>query len=194
MSPLGTPPGDLGGFPGRDLDTDQILYRVHRSERSPWWFSDDGSGRFDLSVKGMGTCYLAERPVGAFIEVFRTETVIPEQEVKARSLARLRAPAPTRLADCTASTARGFGVTAAIHSQPDYELTLAWSQAFAEGGFGGILYRLSHDPSGSELGVALFGSAGERDLPIDSSAAIPEDVLDEARGRFGLLVLPAPET
>jgi hypothetical protein len=193
VSPLGTPPGDLVGFPRRDLDTAQILYRVHRSDRSPWWFSDDGSGRFDLSVEGMGTCYLAERPVGACIEVFRAETVIPEQEVKARSLARLRAPAPTRLADCTASTARGFGVTAAIHSQPEYEWTLAWSQAFREGGFGGILYRLSHDPSGSELGVALFGSAGEQDLPIENTGAIPDDILDEARTRFGLLVLPTPD-
>lgn len=193
MSPLGPPPGDLGGFPAQELDAEQPLYRVHRSERSPWWFSNDGSGRFDLLRSAAGTCYLAERPVGAFIEVFRTNMLIPQVEVNARLLARLRTPAATRLADCSATRARSFGVTGAIHSAPDYDLTHEWAQAFADAGFGGILYRVSHDPSGSEIGVALFGGAGEQDLPIEGSSAIPDDVLEEARTRFGLLVLPTPD-
>jgi RES domain len=192
VSPLGPPPSELGDFPAHDLDTGQVLYRVHRRGLSPWWFSSDGSGRFDL-VDERGTCYVAQRPLGAFIEVFRIETVIPEQEVNVRSLAELRAPVAIRLADCTASQTRRFGVTAAIHSQPDYELTHAWSRALSEAGFGGILYRLSHDPSGSELGVALFGRAGAQDLPVENSSPIPEEVLEEARTRFGLLVLPTPD-
>jgi RES domain len=192
VSPLGPPPSDLGGFPAQKLESDQLLYRIHRSDRSPWWFSNDGSGRFDLLGGDNGTCYLAERPVGAFIEVFRTGTVIPEAEVNARRLAEARTPSTTTLADCMASEARSFGVTGAIHSQPDYELTRAWAQALAVAGFDGVLYRLSHDPSGSEIGVALFGDAGERDLPIESTGAIPDDVLEEARVRFGLLVLPTP--
>ena len=192
MSPLGAPPPDLGGFPTLDLDSTRLLYRIHRRDKSPWWFSNDGSGRFDMRREDQGTCYLAERAVGAFIEVFRTDTVIPQAEVDARSLSALAAPAKTTVANCTASAARSFGVTAAIHSQPDYNATRAWAQAFADAGLGGVLYRVSPDPSGSELGVALFGEAGEQDLPVESTEPIPEDVLDEARNRFGLLVLPAP--
>jgi hypothetical protein len=190
VSPLGPPPPDLGGFPTVDLESTRLLYRIHRRDKSPWWFSNDGSGRFDLLQSDQGTCYLAERPVGAFIEVFRRETVIPQSEVDVRSLAELHAPSTTRLANCTVSAARRFGVTAAIHSQPDYDVPRAWAQAFANARLGGVLYRLSHDPSGSELGVALFGDAGEQDLPIERSDAIPDDVLEEARSRFGLVVLP----
>lgn len=194
MSPLGPPRGDLESFPAHDLDGGELLCRIHRSDRSPWWFSNDGSGRFDLLRGNSGTCYLGQHPVGAFIEVFRTGTVIPEIEVRTRRLARLQAPSATTLADCTASEARSFGVTGAIHSRPDYDLTRAWAQALADAGFGGILYHLSHDPAGSEIGVALFGSADEQDLPIEGTGAIPDDVLDEARTRFGLLVLPSPDS
>lgn len=193
MSPLAAPPGDLGGFPAHDLGSDRVLYRIHRSERSPWWFSNDGSGRFDLLPGDEGTCYLAERPLGAFIEVFRRGTVIPEAELRIRTLAELRPPSATTLADCTATGARGYGVTGAIHSQPDYQRTRAWAQAFADAGFGGILYRLSHDPSGSELGVALFGRAGEQSLPVEQTRPIEDAVLDEARRRFSLVVLPTPD-
>jgi RES domain len=192
VSPLGPPPADVGGFPTQALDPGRLLYRVHRRDQSPWWFSNDGSGRFDLRRNGQGTCYLAVSRVGAFIEVFRTETVIPDAEVSVRSLAQLRAPWPATLANCTASEARGFGLTAAIHTQPDYEVPHAWAQAFADAGLRGVLYRLSHDPSGTELGVALFGGAGQQVLPIESTEAIPDEVLDEARSRFGLLVLPTP--
>jgi RES domain len=193
VSPLGSPPPDLGGFPTLDLDSKRPLYRIHRRDKSPWWFSNDGSGRFDLLRNDRGTCYLAERPVGAFIEVFRTDTVIPQAEVDARSLAELGPPSKTTLANCTASEARGFGLTAAIHSQPEYDMPRVWAQALADAGLGGVLYRLSHDPSGSELGVALFGDAAEQDLPIETSVAIPDDVLEEARKRFGILVLPSPD-
>jgi hypothetical protein len=192
VSPLAPPPDDLEGFPRVELDSERPLFRIHRLERSPWWFSYDGSGRFDLLTADVRTCYLAQRPVGAFIEVFRTGTVIPEAEVNARALARLRVPGATELADCMSSRARSFGVTAAVHSQPNYALTQEWAQAFAAAGFGGILYRVSHDPSGSELGVALFGAAGAQDVPIENTEAIPDEILEEARIRFGLLVLPTP--
>ena len=193
MSPLAAPPAELGGFPAYDLAWDGVLYRIHRSDRSPWWFSNDGSGRFDLLLQGAGTCYLAERPVGAFVEVFRTGTVIPEAEVHVRTLARLRSPSATTLADCTASGARGYGVTSAIHLQPDYDRTRAWAQAFADAGFGGVRYRLGHHPSGSELGVALFGQAGAQRFPVEKTVPIPDEVLDEARRRFSLYVLPTPD-
>jgi RES domain len=166
-----------------------VLYRIHRCDRSPWWFSSDGSGRFDL-LDGRGTCYLAEQPVGAFVEVFRRDAVIPEAEVAVRCLAELELGAS--LADCTVEAARAFGVTAALHSQPEYDLTRTWAQAFADAGFGGLRYRLAHDPSAQQLGVAVFGEAGEGSAPIRATEPIAPELVEEARVRFGLLVLPTP--
>jgi RES domain-containing protein len=191
LSPLGLPPDDLTRFPAFDVDRRRSLYRIHRSDVGPWWFSGDGSGRFDLR-EGSGTCYLAVTAVGAFIEVFRIATVIPEAEVEARSLSSLVPPERTRLADCTVSTARKFGITGAIHTQPDYTVPQAWAEAFAAAGFGGIRYRLSHDPAQRELGVVLFGAAGEQSLPVRRTEAVPTGVIEAARQRFGLVVAPTP--
>ncbi|MDQ2983987.1 MAG: RES domain-containing protein [Actinomycetota bacterium] len=168
------------------------MYRLHRTDVGPWWFSNDGSGRFDLLDGAQGTCYLAVSAVGAFIEVFRVGTVIPEAELDARSLSRLVPPKRTRLADCTVTRARRFGITGALHTQPDYAAPHAWAKAFAAAGFGGIRYRLSHDPAQRELGVALFGAAGEQALPVRRTDPVPEIVVEEARQCFGLIVAPVP--
>lgn len=191
MSPLGLPPDDLSRFPAFGVDRRRSLYRIHRTDAGPWWFSGDGSGRFDLT-DGRGSCYLAVTPVGAFIEVFRVATVIPEAEVEARWLSSLVPPARTRLADCTISAARKFGITGAIHTQPDYTVPQAWAEAFAAAGFGGIRYRVSHDPAQRELGVVLFGDAGEQSLPVRRTEPIPASVIEAARQRFGLIVAPTP--
>lgn len=191
MSPLGLPPEDLTRFPAFDVDRRRSLYRIHRSNVGPWWFSGDGTGRFDLH-DGRGSCYLAVTTIGAFIEVFRVGTVIPEAEVDARSLSSLVPTRRTRLADCTVSPGRKFGITGAIHTQPDYTVPQAWADAFAASGFGGIRYRLSHDPAQRELGVVLFGDAGEQSLPVRRTEPIPASVIEAARQRFGLVVAPTP--
>jgi hypothetical protein len=192
LSPLEPPPDDLSGFPTHALARRVRLYRIHRRERSPWWFSNDGSGRFDLVGDERGTCYLGVSAVGAFIEIFRAGTVIPEAEVEARFLATLSVPKRALLADCTAARARRFRITGAIHTHPDYELTHAWARALARAGFDGIRCRLSHDPAQRELGVALFGPAGEQDLPVKATGPIDPAVVEEAHRRFGLVVAPTP--
>ena len=192
MSPLGLPPDDLAAFPAFDLGRRETLYRLHRSDVQPWWYSNDGSGRFDLRDDTQGTCYLAVSAVGAFIEVFRVATVIPEAEVEVRSLSSLAPPRRTRLADCTVSGARKFGITGAIHTQPEYTAPQTWAAAFAAAGFGGIRYRLSHDPAQRELGIALFGAAGEQKLPVRRTEPVLASVVEEARQRFGLVVAPTP--
>jgi hypothetical protein len=191
LSPLGLPPDDLSRFPAFGVDRRRSLYRIHRTDAGPWWFSGEGSGRFDLR-DGRGSCYLAVTPVGAFIEVFRVATVIPEAEVEARSLSSLVPPARARLADCTVSAARKFGITGAIHTQPDYTVPQIWAEAFAAAGFGGIRYRVSHDPAQRELGAVLFGDAGEPSLPVRRTEPIPASVIEAARQRFGLIVAPTP--
>ena len=184
--PLGDPPASLDGFPS--LSTVGNLYRIHRSDHDPLYFSSTGAGRFDLPAPH-GTLYTAETPVGAFLEVFRGR-LIPSAEVAARTLTTLtRTGDPLALADCTDPGARAFGVTAAVHSTPDYELTQRWTLAFAEADFDGIYYLVSHDPSAEEHGVALF--AGVSSWPRRSTP-IHDDLIAEVQRRFGLLVVPTP--
>lgn len=187
MSPLGAP-GELDGFPAFTPDARSALWRIHRRDRSPWWFASEGLGRFDLA-RPRGTCYLAEDPLGAFVEVFRAPGGVGPRELAAVGLARLRPPRGLRLADTTVARARRFGVTLELSSTPDYTLTRAWARALADAGFDGVRHRLRHDPSGALLGVALFGAAGEAPWRW-TSRTIPDDVLTEARRRFGILVLP----
>lgn len=193
MSPLALPPEDLASlheFPVRATLASQPLYRIHRWTHGPWYFSDDGSGRFDLTPP-RGTCYLATEPIGAFIEVFRTTALVASADVAKRHLATLRVIRNAKLADCTVRGARAFGITAAIHSSEDYHATQTWADAFARVGFDGIYYRLSHDPSQRCLRIALFGQGGDGDLPVVSDEPIDPELINAAR-EFGILVIPTP--
>jgi len=181
----------LEGFPSLRL-AGAKLHRIHRAGQCPWWFSSDGSGRFDLpAAGGRGTCYLAEEAVGCFLEVFRRWTLVPEAEVETRRVAHLELP-PTQLADCSSSLCREFGLTGELHSTPDYALTQAWAAGFANAGFDGIHYLLRHDPGQRLVGVALFGPAGEPPWPFPPSEPIGAGVIAEAERRFGVRVAPAP--
>ncbi len=191
MSPLSEPPARLDGFPRRRLPPTAPLYRIHRLDRAPWWFSHDGSGRFDLATP-RGTCYLAEEPLGAFVEVFRAMAVVPSAEVDARRVSTLHAPRPFVLADCTSRRARAFGITAAIHSGEDYTRTQAWAAALAAAGFDGVRYLLSHDPAQRSVGVALFGPAGLAQWPVEATGPVDSTVILRARREFGIRVVPTP--
>ena len=190
MSPLARPPDPAGlaTFPKRQLTPATPLFRIHLHDRGPWWFSHSTSGRFDLPSP-RGTCYLAEDPLGAFVEIFRTIPAIPDIEVAARRLSTLHVQHPVILADCAARRARAFGITAAIHSGQDYELTQAWAAALAAAGFGGVRYLVSHDPAQRYVGVALFGPAGAAAWPVASTAPIEADLILQARRRFGIRVV-----
>lgn len=206
MSPLSRPPeapGAFDHFPELVLAPGTELVRIHRRGRSPWWFSGEGSGRFDLGPPAMpsrGTCYLAQDPLGAFVEVFRDLRVIPESELRRRALSSIALPRPLRLADATARRARVFGVTGALHSTPDYALTRAWAAAFAGAGFDGVRYLLSHDPAQELVGYALFGARSEAggpppdedEWPPGEAGEIGFDLVHRARQELGLLAVPAP--
>lgn len=191
MASLGSPPADLRGFPRRSLRGSVELLRIHPVGLAPWWFSSDGNGRFDLAPPA-GTCYLSLSPIGAFVEVFRDFTFVDAADVRARVMARVRAPRDVVLADCTSTRARGFGVTAAIHSTAEYSTTQAWAAAFGSRGFDGVRFYCGHDPSQREVGIALFGDAGEADHPVVDTLPIGEELLRDVERRFGIHVLPAP--
>lgn len=44
------------------------LWRIHPADVAPWFFDVGPDGRFNLAESG--TCYLAEEPLGAFVEKF----------------------------------------------------------------------------------------------------------------------------
>jgi len=167
------------------------MFRIHPVGFGPWWFSSDAAGRFDLVPPG-GTCYLSLSPVGAFVEVFRDFTLINSADIGARVVSRMRVPADAVLADCTSTRARGFGMTTAIHSTPDYGITQAWAAALAGRGFDGVRYYCGHDPSQRQVGIALFGDAGDTTSGVVDTVAIGDDVLRTVERRFGIHVLPAP--
>lgn len=189
---LPEPPEGLSGFPTRILTPARKLYRIHRNEREPWWFCSDLECRLDLATPS-GTCYLAESPLGSFVEVFQDVTLIAEQDIAARVLSALHVPRRMRLADCTSSRARRFGCTGEIHTTTDYELTQRWAVRFAREGFAGVRYLVRHDPAQRQVGIALFGKTGvARGWRHPSTAPIDDELLAGIAQLFGIHVLPRP--
>jgi len=187
----------LARFPLSTLRGDREIHRIHRSERDPWWFSDDGSGRFDPIGSGMGACYFAALPVGAWIEVFRKTTLLAETEVQGRSLSSLRLGSDVRLADITSRRALQFGITASLGADEDYTRSHTFAAEAVAAGFDGVRYLVRHDPAQRIYGYALFGTPGASGSLLSAAASasdelIPLAVAEEARRLFGYRVLPTP--
>jgi hypothetical protein len=181
---------NLRGFPRRTLRGDRASYRIHKAAQGPWWFSGDGSGRFDPVGSGHGACYLTERPLGAWIEVFRKRMLLAEEEIAARALFAVQLGRDLRLADVTSRRALQFGVTASVGAGESYAAGHELAAAACAAGFDGIRYLVRHDPAQKLYGYALFGPAG--DWPAGTGAPIPDALVDEARRRFHYRVLPTP--
>lgn len=187
------PPGDdLGGFPTRRISTRRNLYRVHRSERGPWFFGSSGGGRFDLR-DGRGTCYLALDRRTAIREVVGAELhdqgVLPANFLAERMLSRLRPPAPWSVADLCHDTAADYGVTREIHTLTPYSVPQAWA-AELDRLVDGLLYQTRFTTAAGPNGLAIFGAAGAVDWPADT-APIP---LTLAARSEGITIARQPRT
>lgn len=187
----------LAGFPRRTLRAGAEIYRIHHSGRNAWWFSSEGSGRFDPVGTGKGACYLAERPLGAWVEVFRRQMLLDEAEVLERSLFSVRLRRSIPLADLTSRRALRFGVTATLEAGQEYGDSQAFAMQALEAGFGGIRCLVRHGPAQKLYGLALFGEPAtaapdDATWPSHGDAPIPEDLIADARRRFGYRILPAP--
>lgn len=192
MSPRGlpAPPDELPELPSAKLGT-EALWRIHTAGASPWFFDTGPEGRFNLG--DAGTCYVAEEPIGAFVEKFgrllRAGGVIPEPLVDAQQLSRLRPP-KVDIVDLTDPKILGLvGLTAEIHATTDYDLTQSWASALRDAGYAGIRYRARHDPRGQLVSIALFGSGKPPRSPAKTTA-IPVDLIHEASTTFAITVLP----
>ena len=187
----------LDGFPRRTLRGDRTIHRIHRTANGPWWFSSDGAGRFDPVGTAQGTCYLAERPLGAWIEVFRKQLLLSQTEVTGRSLFSVELGRDLRLANLASRRALGFGVTASLGANEEYDESQVFAVQAVAAGFDGIRYLVQHDPAQRLYGLALFGPAGapDRDDPLwpaGRDGDIPSELVSEAEAAFGHRVLPPP--
>jgi hypothetical protein len=187
---LPAPPDDLPELPSTTLGTKSV-WRIHAADVDPWFFDVGPDGRFNLAEAG--TCYLAEEPIGAFVEKFgrllRPGGVIPEPLVDSQRLSKLRPPKAT-IVDLTDPSVLGLaGLTAEIHSTTDYDLTQGWALALHEAGYRGIRYKARHDPRGQLVSIALFGT-GKPPRSAAKTTPIPVDLIHEASSTFAITVLP----
>ena len=187
---LPAPPDVLPELPSAELGT-KALWRIHAADVSPWFFDPGPHGRFNLA--DAGTCYLAEEPIGAFVEKFgrllRPGGVIPEPLVDTQRLSRLRPP-KVSVVDLTDPKVLGLaGLTAEIHATTDYDLTQSWAGALRDAGYPGIRYKARHDPRGQLVSIALFGS-GKPPRSAAKTTAIPVELIHEASTTFAITVLP----
>lgn len=189
MSPAVTlgEPGDLSGFPV--VPPPPSLARVCRAARPTWWFSSDGSGRFDVAPPD-GTCYFATDECAALREASRLGPVTPAW-VAGRELRKVEAPdRRARLAGTTRQAAGAFGVTAELATLVPYDLTRRWAAAFRAHGFDGIRHQLRHDRRARPSGVSWFGPTGVGAHP--DGAATP--LTAERMRRVAVDVIPPPAT
>jgi hypothetical protein len=175
---LGPPPPSLSGFPAYLVDTEADLFRAHAAELGPWWFSSDGTGRFDLAPP-RGTCYTALDPLSALRErlgpVLGASQAVPESLLEASVVSRLRLPAAREVADVQDGGAAAYGVTREIESIVPYAVPQAWARAFAEAGCGGVKYGPRFTP-GECSAVAVFGDEGVTDWPVDADPVPAQQV------------------
>lgn len=189
MSPAVTlgEPGDLTGFPA--VQPPSSLARVCRADRPTWWFSSDGSGRFDLAPPE-GTCYFATDEYAALREASRLGPVTPAW-VADRQLREVGPPNPhARLAGTTRQAAGDYGMTSELSTLVPYDLTRRWAAAFHAHGFEGIRHQSRHDQRARPSGVSWFGPSGVGAYPDGA----PSPLTAARMHRAGVQVLPPPPT
>lgn len=189
MSPSVTlhEPGDLRGFPATSPPV--RLVRVCRATSGTWWFSSDGSGRFDLPAPE-GTCYLATDAYAAIREATRLGPVSTNW-VRTRELREVEPPDPdARLAATTRKAAGQYGITTELVTLVPYDLPRRWAAAFRAHGYDGIRHQLRHDQRARPSGVALFGPAGASPLDDGTRTPLTTSPVESA----GVEVHPPPTT
>ncbi|SDO94172.1 RES domain-containing protein [Pedococcus dokdonensis] len=175
---LGLPPASLAGFPAYAVGADTDLFRAHARALGPWWFGNDGAGRFDLRPP-RGTCYVALDPLSALRErlgpVLGGSAAVPEGVLEECVVSRLRLPVSREVADTQHRGAAAFGVTRELESTVPYAVPQAWAQAFDDAGLGGVRYGPRFTP-GDSSAVALFDEQGTADWPVDADPVPAQQV------------------
>lgn len=187
------PPGsrNLTGFPTATVTAETDLQRVHRRDLGPWYFSSSGSGRFDLTSGGRGTCYLAFDAATAIREVLGTSLhqfgVVTAKFAREYVLSQLNLPADRAAADLCDEHAADFGVTCEIHTVTPYATPQAWATALDQLADGALYQSRFTTTAVGPNALAAFDEAGPASWPGDPR---PQP-LGVAAQQVGLTVLGA---
>lgn len=187
MSPTRTltEPNDLTGFP--ESTPPPRIVRLCRAVHPTWWFSNDGSGRFDLSAPD-GTCYFATDDYAAIREATRLGPVSTAW-LQERELREVAAPeGVTRLAATTRKAAGRYGMTTELATVVPYDLPQRWATAFRAAGFDGIRHQLRHDQRARPSGIAIFGPAEAISYDEGGRVELTRKMIEEA----GVTVMAPP--
>ncbi|BBZ09331.1 hypothetical protein MDOR_35000 [Mycolicibacterium doricum] len=167
---IGMPPPDLSGFPKWRLRPSFIFTRAHGAGKSPWWFSCDLSGRFDLAAP-LGTCYLANDAKTALRERFGHDLVeqgvVTWKAAHNTQVSRLQVPAGRWLANSCHDDAAAYGATRELGTCADYDIPQSWAAALHDHRFRGLRYQTRFTTGPRPNAVALFDQAGVHDWPLD---------------------------
>ncbi|MGW8566969.1 RES domain-containing protein [Isoptericola sp. NPDC055881] len=173
---------DLAAFPHKRIQAGRLWYRQHHLP--PWYFSSNRKGRFDLDPP-RGTCYLASRPEAAAREFIGADVAdagfVAAALLRDRYVSALTLPRDMRLAHTQHQDAISHGVISneLCHMTP-YDVPQAWARAFDAAGFDGIWHTLRFSTT-VPRGMALFGTAGGADWPVDPHPTPLRTVVDSMR-------------
>lgn len=194
------PPSELAGR-ATSSGPDELFRCCRVQHESPWWFSSDGSGRFDLEPP-RGTCYTASDIVAALLEVVgpdceRGHPISTEYfaERQIWHLYRRSSDQNTELANLLDESWTAAGVTNELFTLIGSPLPRAWAEALHGAGYGGLIVRLRHALAGERHGVALFGQedAHSEDHRYEHRAeGLDRNHLNEFTRITGIPVEPPP--
>ncbi len=169
---------------------------------SPYYFSSDGSGRFDLD-EPEGTCYLASDDVAALRETlgpdYQRDAIVAESYFRERALWEFT-PNPSgwgeRLANLLDDCWSRVGLTNELFDIEDYHLPRSWAACFRKAGWCGLKVRLRHVLSLNHVGVALFGPTGPQRVDARFSSTAHRAIGPAQIGEFvtatGIKVMASP--
>ena len=133
-----------------------------------------------------GVCYLGlDESIPAYVEKYGRFGVITTTQRVQDCLSELTLPSPVAIADPTHSSVLGnFGISALHSTGGDYGPSQKLAAELFDAGFGGIRYRISHDPRLELEAVALFGEPGEHPERLQSTQDHEPDPRLASRNRL----------
>lgn len=195
------PPTDYGNLASRfpSLAKDRIpelVYRIHRVDREPEWFTDDALCRWDPppeSAVNFGTCYVATDPLTALMEVVGDFDFVTQDMLASRAVATMSIQ-PGQFADMQNPAIASVGLDRRVSIGDDYGPCQRWSEALWLAGFNGVHYEPRHDPRGTGFtALALFGDPGHQPTQVRlvDDGPIDEAIIEELIRVFNIRVLPS---